>query len=134
MSGQVSHVFTHDDRVDQSQLHMCMHATHTCMTVSCMWLHACEVEARPDDAAAASALLADTMKACHGPDAPAELKAEAAEVCNALVLRLVPSLSASTGGTREAAKAGLHTLARFNIYIYICVKCAPLCIEYILHV
>ena len=72
-------------------------------------MHACEDEAKPDDAAAAS-LLADTMKACHGPDAKKSKDSDA--IAKQLVERMVSCLSASTGGTRDAAKSGLATLAK----------------------
>ena len=74
-------------------------------------LHLCEDQARPDDAAAASALLAAAIKACHGPAAPPELAPDGAAVAKALSERLTSSLSACSGGTREAAKAGLKVLA-----------------------
>jgi hypothetical protein len=78
-------------------------------------LHLCEDLARPDDAAASSALLVVAMKRCHGADAPVTLgttlAAESPAVSKRVVAVLASGLSACSGGTREAAKMALRTLA-----------------------
>ena len=81
------------------------------MALSAALLHLCEDLARPDDAAASSALLVVAMKRCHGADAPAALAAESPAVSKRVVAVLASGLSACSGGTREAAKMALRTLA-----------------------
>ena len=81
------------------------------MALAAALLHLCEDLARPDDAAASTALLEVAMKRCHGADAPATLAAESPAVSKRVVAVLASGLSACSGGTREAAKTALRTLA-----------------------